>query len=105
MAGLSILRALRMVAPLRDVRLESHRIVAGMLADNWVEEFPATEVDEVYLHARLTIEMGYAVVEMVLEENDFPEEFAIARGARMLRLYWLDFLAAVGMQLPQAGDD
>jgi AcrR family transcriptional regulator len=96
-AGLAIMRALRVVAPLRDVRLESHRLVAGLLADNWVELFPDSVADEFYLHARLTIEMGYAVVEMVLEENEFPTEFAIKQGAHVLRLYWQDLLQQVGV--------
>jgi AcrR family transcriptional regulator len=89
--GLEVLQALRAVAPLREVRLSSHRLVAEQFA-TIVGELFSRPVDElINTQARLTIDTGYAIVEMALEDSSIPTEILLNEGSRMMQLYWLDF--------------
>jgi AcrR family transcriptional regulator len=68
--NISILRALRAVPILRSVRLTSRDFVAKHLADAMFaldDRIPRARLD--YM-TRLTIELGYAASEMILEEPD-----------------------------------
>ena len=90
--GLEILQSLRAVAPLQEVRLESHRLVSAQFAEAAAEVLER-EVDELLLRqARITVDTGYAVVEMALEDSALPAEEVMREGARIIRLYWLDIL-------------
>jgi AcrR family transcriptional regulator len=92
--GLEVLQALRAVAPLQDVRLASHRLVADQFA-TIVGQLLARPIDDrVRIQARLTIDTGYAIVEMALEDDALATEVLLREGSRMMQLYWQDFLAA-----------
>lgn len=93
-AGVEILQALRAVAPLQEVRLASHRLVAGQFA-TIVGKLLDRPVDELVLaQTRLTIDTGYAIVEMALEDESLATQTLLLEGSRMLQLYWQDFLRA-----------
>jgi AcrR family transcriptional regulator len=90
--GLEIVQALRAVAPLQEVRLVSHRLVASQFAMT-VGELLQRPVDElVKTQARLTIDAGYGFVEMALEDLSLSTEMLLREGSRMLQKYWQDIL-------------
>jgi len=86
--GLEVVQALRAVAPLQEVRLESHRLVANQFAMT-VAELLTRPVDElIKTQARLSVDTGYAIVEMALEDQSLPTETILLEGSRMIRSYW-----------------
>lgn len=91
--GLEIVQALRAVGPLQELRLASHRIVAGQFA-LLVSELLAKPADEaITMQARVTVETGYSVVEMALEDSSLSPEETLQQGAHMIQLYWRDVIA------------
>jgi AcrR family transcriptional regulator len=86
--GLELVQALRAVAPLQEVRLESHRLVADQFAMT-LAQLLSRELDElVRTQARLSIDSGYAIVEMALEDQSLSPETLLREGSRMIQLYW-----------------
>ena len=91
--GAEIIQALRAVAPLQDLRLTSHRLVATQFAEI-LSELIDRPLDEVLLmQARLTVDTGYAIVEMALEDDSLSTENTLRQGAHMVGLYWRDVLS------------
>lgn len=91
--GLEIVQALRAVEPLQEVRLESHRMMARQFAIV-TAELLGTQDDEVLLtRARISIDMGYALVEMALEDETLPTEHILREGSRMIQSYWAGIIA------------
>lgn len=90
--GLEILQALRAVEPLRELRLTSHNLIAEqftqILAD--ILERPADA--QLTRRARVSVDTGYNLVEMALEQPQDQVEGILNEGARMLQAYWLAFL-------------
>lgn len=90
--GLEVVQALRAVAPLQEVRRASHRLVASQFA-TIVAELLALPVDERLLtQAWLSIDTGYAIVEMALEDESLSTDILLREGSRMIQLYWQDLL-------------
>jgi AcrR family transcriptional regulator len=86
--GLEIIQSLRAVAPLQELRLASHRLVAERFACLLMEVMDAAAGETLALQARLSIDMGYDVVEMALEERSLPPYDILREGARMIEQYW-----------------
>jgi len=90
--GLEVVQALRAVAPLQELRLNSHQEVASQFA-SMLAELLGRPVDELMsMRARLSVEVGYSVVEMALEDDTLTAEDMLRDGALMIQLYWRDFL-------------
>ena len=50
-------------------------------------------VDEALtMESRLSVDMGYAVVELALEDSSLSADAVLEQGALMLRMYWQDIL-------------
>ena len=93
-SGLQVVQALRAVAPLRDVRLASRRLISSRFA-TVIAELLGRKVDELLItRARLTIDSAFTIVEMAMEEPSVPTESLLREGARMIQLYWQDVLYA-----------
>jgi len=92
LAGLEIIQSLKAVEPLQELRLTSNRLVAEQFAEVLGGMFNWPVDEELIMQARLSVEMGYAVVELALENNDVSAEASLEQGARMVRLYWRDIL-------------
>jgi AcrR family transcriptional regulator len=90
--GAEIIQALRAVAPLQALRLESHRLVASQLVQIAQERMHLEATPALSLQCRLTIDMGYSVVEMALEDTELSAKDTLREGAVMLRSYWLGIL-------------
>jgi AcrR family transcriptional regulator len=92
--GLEVVQALRAVEPLREVRIGSHRVVSSQFA-TIAAEFLGRPADELVMtQARLTVNLGYAVVEMAMEDQPLSAESILREGARMIQLYWQGILWA-----------
>ena len=92
--GLEVVQALRAVEPLREVRIASHRVVSSQFA-TIAAEFLGRPADELVMtQARLTVNLGYAVVEMAMEDQPLSAESILREGARMIQLYWQGILWA-----------
>ncbi len=90
--GLEIIQSLRAVAPLQELRLASHRLVADQFS-LLLADILGRELDpEMAVQARLSVDTGYAVVEMALEDPTLPAEQLLRQGANMIRIYWRDTL-------------
>jgi len=90
--GLEVIQSLRAVGPLQELRLTSHRLVASQFAA-MMAELLERPVDELLsMQARLSIDTGYAIVEMALEDDSLSVEQILRQGALMIQLYWLNIL-------------
>lgn len=86
-AGIHILNALRAVAPLQQVRLDSNREVAKLFGQLWADRM-GVEYDElIYRKARFAVELGYAAVEMALEDETLVAEEILEEAGSALKLY------------------
>jgi AcrR family transcriptional regulator len=92
--GLAVLQALRAVAPLQELRLDSQRSVASQIASIMAQWLTLPMDSLIQTKARLSIDTGYAIVEMALEEQALSADVLLREGARMIQLYWQDLLAA-----------
>ena len=72
--GVWIMRALRAVPMLRDIRIASRDKVAQHISETLRARYPGVPAAELYRTARLTTELMYAATEMVLEEPDQDED-------------------------------
>jgi AcrR family transcriptional regulator len=93
--GLEVVQALRAVAPLQEVRLASHRLVAAQFAKIVADLLAKPEDEAIRIRARLSIDTGYAIVEMALEDPSLSTETLLREGSRMIQLYWQDILNAL----------
>lgn len=86
--GLAIMRALRAVPTLQQVRLASHHQVT----DAWVEHLshllPAIPKPELWIKARLTVDIGYAAIEMAMEETNLSSDTVLKEAALVITAYW-----------------
>jgi len=90
--GLEVVQSLRAVGPLQELRLTSHRLVAGQFA-TMLGELLGQPVNELLtMQARLSVDMGYAIVEMALEDDSLEYEQTLRQGALMIQLYWREIL-------------
>ena len=90
--GLEIVHSLRAVGPLQELRLTSHRLVASQLAEIMRELLERPADESINAPARLSIDIGYAIVEMALEDETLSAEQVLRQGAVMIQLYWREAL-------------
>ena len=83
--GAWIMRMLRAVPQLAEVRLASHRLLAAELARQaWVAD-PWADRAELNRKARLCVDLGYAAIELVFDEPELDAEAVMADTARAIR--------------------
>lgn len=73
-----IMRSLRAVPSLRDIRTTSHNEMAQAITDAVFSLDPDLNRKDIYRQARLVVEIGYAAMELVFDEHGLDRE-AIAR--------------------------
>ena len=83
-----VLRALRAIPTLREVRLSSRDMVAERLSDAMAKRDPRISRERFAAAARLTTELTYAAMEMVLEEPERDAEHISTEVARMIVRYY-----------------
>lgn len=86
--GVWIMRALRAIPMLRDIRVASRDKVARQISDTLRRTYPRVPEAELYRTARLTTEIMYAATELVLEEPDQDEDRINADVCWMVALHY-----------------
>jgi len=72
--GRWIMRALRAVPTLHEVRIASRELVAARIGETLARIFPKAPPHTLLVAARLATEVGYAVGEMAVDEPEHAEE-------------------------------
>lgn len=90
--GHEITQSLRAVQPLQQLRLEAHRMVAAQFADMAAAALDRPADDVLLMHARMSVDTCYGVVEMALGDETLSPENILRQGAHMISLYWTDIL-------------
>jgi AcrR family transcriptional regulator len=80
-----ILRALRASPLLIHIRVDSHRYVTDRLRDAYAAHLPNVRREDLWERLRLSVEMGFALDEMLCEEPGVAPDAAFQHAARMLR--------------------
>ncbi|HUD51101.1 TetR/AcrR family transcriptional regulator [Parvibaculum sp.] len=88
--GVWIMRAMRAVPALREVRIASRDLVADRVAEYLSTLYTDTSEEELRMAARLTTEVGYAATEMAIEEPDTAKKMT-EELAWMISLYYAKF--------------
>jgi AcrR family transcriptional regulator len=86
--ALVIMRALRAVPTLQEVRLASHHQVTDAWCPVIRPLLPDLSDEEVWAKARLSVELGYAAIEMAMEESKPSPETILKEAAIALEAYW-----------------
>jgi AcrR family transcriptional regulator len=80
-----ILRALHATPRLVHIRVESHRYVTDRLTDAYAAHLPGISREELWQRLRLSVEMGFAVDEMLTEETSIAADDAFRFAAHTLK--------------------
>ncbi len=82
--GVWIERAMRAVPRLAHVRVESHREVTDAMMEVYAPLLPHVKRAVLWRRLRIGVELGYAIDEMLSEEDRIPRETLIREAARIL---------------------
>lgn len=82
--GVWILRALRAVPQLAHVRVESHREVTDAMLEIYAPLLPKVSKQALWRRLRMTVEYGYAIDEMLHEEDRIPREDVLREASVLL---------------------
>ncbi|MBI1361570.1 MAG: TetR family transcriptional regulator [Alphaproteobacteria bacterium] len=82
--GVWIERAMRAVPRLAHVRVESHREVTDAMMEVYAPLLPDVKRAVLWRRLRIGVELGYAIDEMLGEEDRIPREAVIREAARIL---------------------
>ena len=80
-----ILRALRASPLLIHIRVESHRYVTDRLTDAYARHLPNIPREVLWQRLRLSVEMGFAIDEMLCEEPSMVADAAFRHAGQLLR--------------------
>lgn len=80
-----VMRMLRAVPQLAEVRLASHRMVAAQLVEALLARDPALDRSTAERRARLAVEFGYAAIELVFDEGGQDVEAIMRDTAKTIR--------------------
>lgn len=97
--GLQIMHVLQSIAPLKQVRLNSHWQTAELVAKMWCDQFEIEFTDTVLSQARVAVELGYAAIQMAMEDEAIVPEVTLREGGRALSLYLGEALREAGVKL------
>ncbi len=86
--GLWILRAIRALPPLHEVRIASRELVLSRQFDMLRERYPGVSEETLHYAARLSEQSAYGMIEMLIEDPQLDEDRIIAEAAWMTALYF-----------------
>lgn len=100
--GLQTMHALQAIAPLQDVRLQSHWTLANVFGTLWAKQLGVEFTDLNLHHARMAVEMGVMTVMVALEDDRLDSAMTLSEGARALSLYLKDVMEEAGVKVESA---
>jgi hypothetical protein len=77
-------RALRAAPRLAHVRIESHRLVTDRMVEAYAPLLPDVPRDVLWRRLRISVELGYAIDEMLPEEDRLDRDDVFRDAARVL---------------------
>lgn len=80
-----ILRALHASPRLVHIRVASHRSVTDRLTDTYLPFLPGMDREQLWRRLRISVEVGFAVDEMLQEEERVSADMAFRNAAQMLQ--------------------
>jgi AcrR family transcriptional regulator len=80
-----VMRMLRAVPQLAEVRLASHRALVAALVDSAMAQDPTQDRATLEQRTRLAVDLGYAAIELVFDEPGLDETTIMADTARAIR--------------------
>ena len=97
--GVQIMHALQAIAPLQHVRLDNHWSVSELLTRLWAEQFGMQFDPAAVQRARVAVELGYATIQLAIEDERCEPEVVLREGAQAIGLYLESTLRAGGIEL------
>lgn len=88
--GAWITRVLHASPKLSHIRIESHRLVTDAQLEVFSELLPEVPREELWMRIRIMVEIGYAALEMMSEEDRVPSDRIFAEAARMMKFILLE---------------
>ena len=85
--GLEIMHGMQAMAPLQEVRLESHWAVAETFGRIWSTQFQLPFTHDLFRRARVAIGMGFMAVEMALEDHRLDPDVVLRDGGDAISAY------------------
>lgn len=85
--GVELLHGMQAMAPLQSVQHEHDWMVARTFAGIWADLNRVQYTDELVSKSRVAIAMGFASIQLALEDPAVSPELAIQEGASALRAY------------------
>jgi AcrR family transcriptional regulator len=85
--GVQIMHATQAIAPLQQARLDNHWAVSEMFAHVWAEQFGVDFQPSAVQRARVAIELGYATIQLAIEDDRCDPETVLREGARAISMY------------------
>lgn len=79
------LRALRAVPQLAHIRIESHRFVTDRLTEAYARAYPELPRKVLWRRLRMAIEIGFAIDEMLNEEDRISRNDLLSETARLMQ--------------------
>ena len=79
--GPVLLQLLRAIPELKPIRLESHSFVAGVMADHMYEGSSEAVRSEYVTRSRISVELGYSIIEMLFETDLKDHDVVLKRTA------------------------
>jgi hypothetical protein len=97
--GVWILRAIRALPLLQEVRIASRNLVLDRCFDTLRQTYPAVDEDRLRMAIRLTEQAAYSTIEMIMEDPSLDEDRVIEESAWMTCLYYEE---RVSLSVPAA---
>lgn len=85
--GVQVMHALQAIAPLQQVRQDNHWMIAEAFAQAWADQFNVTVDEHSGQRARVAIELGFATVQMAIEDDRSDPEVVLREGASAISHY------------------
>lgn len=82
--GKWIMRSLHSMPQLADVRLNSHKMMVRKITDRQLEQNPQADRAQLLRRNRITIESGYAILEMLIDNPDMDVDATLSDTALMI---------------------
>jgi AcrR family transcriptional regulator len=99
--GLWVLRAMRALPPLQDVRVESRNKVLEQQFDLLKISYPTVSDERLQLAARLAEQSAFAMIEMLIEDPELDENVIIEESAWMTALYFQNLVERPDIQIAE----
>jgi AcrR family transcriptional regulator len=97
--GVQIMHALQAIAPLQQARLDNHWAASEMYARVWAKQFGAEYHPAAVQRARVAIELGYATIQLAIEDDRCDAELVLREGAHAISLYLEQSFRSGGIEL------